>query len=114
MKTIKKLINKLFRAKPEQSPSKAYYFRVYRWMARLPISGYEKMVYAYIYGYNYHERGFCYVAEQLGGGVFGVSAETMNSIMSKLLDNGYLFKDAQGLFWCDKFKNKGDKNENKN
>lgn len=33
----------------------------------------------------------------------------MNSIMSKLLDNGYLFKDAQGLFWCDKFKNKGGK-----
>lgn len=58
MKTIKKLINKLFRAKPEQSPSKAYYFRVYRWMARLPISGNEKLAYAYIYGYNYHDKGY--------------------------------------------------------
>lgn len=74
--------------------------------------GMKKMVYAYIYGYNYHERGFCYVAEQLGGGVFGVSAETMNSIINKLLENGYLFKDARGLFWCDKFK--GGNNENKN
>jgi hypothetical protein len=106
MKTIKKLINKLFTAKPEQSPSKAYYFRVYRWMARLPISGNEKLAYAYIYGYNYHERGFCYVAEQLGGGVFGISAEVMNKVMDKLLDKGYLFKDTQGLYWCDKFQEK--------
>lgn len=34
MKTIKTIINKLFSAKPEQSPSKEYYFRVYRWMAK--------------------------------------------------------------------------------
>jgi hypothetical protein len=110
MKSIKQLFNKLFNERGAKKQKKEYYFRVYRWMAKMPISGYEKMVYAYIYGYNYHERGFCYVAEQLGGGVFGVSAETMNSIMNKLIENGYLFKDAQGLFWCDKFlKNKGGK-----
>lgn len=34
MKTIKTIINKLFSAKPEQSPKKEYYFRVYRWMAK--------------------------------------------------------------------------------
>lgn len=106
MKTIKKLINKLFTAKPEQSPSKAYYFRVYRWMARLPISGNEKLAYAYIYGYNYHDKGYCYESTQMGGGVFGISAEVMNKVMDKLLDKGYLFKDTQGLYWCDKFKNK--------
>ena len=106
MKTIKKLINKLFKAKPEQSPSKAYYFRVYRWMARLPISGNEKLAYAYIYGYNYHGKGYCYESTQMGGGVFGISAEVMNKVMDKLLNKGYLFIDTQGLLWCDKFKNK--------
>ena len=110
MKTIKTIIGKLFSAKPEQSPKKEYYFRVYRWMAKLPISGYEKMAYAYIHGYNYHGRGFCYEATQMGGGVFGVAAETMNSIMDKLIEKGYVFKDAQCLFWCDKFKEKTTKN----
>ncbi len=107
MKTkIKTIIGKLFSTKLERSPKKEYYFRVYRWMAKLPISGYEKLAYSYIYGYNYHGRGFCYEATQMGGGVFGVSAETMNNIMDKLVEKGYLFKDAQGLFWCDKFKEK--------
>ena len=110
MKTIKKFINKLFSAKPEQSPKKEYYFRVYRWMAKMPISGYEKLAYSYIYGYNYHGRGFCYEATQMGGGVFGVSAETMNNIMDKLVENGYLFKDTHGLYWCDKFREKQTKN----
>lgn len=103
MKIIKTIINKLFTAKPERSPSEAYYFRVYRWMARLPISGYEKLAYAYIYGYNYHGKGYCYESTQMGGGVFGISAEVMNKVMDKLLDKGYLFKDTHGLYWCDKF-----------
>lgn len=108
MKTIKQLFNKLLNNEQTtttktKDPSE-YYFRVYRWMARMPISGYEILVYAYIYGYNRHNRGFCYTAEQLGGGVFGVSAETMDSIMKKLHEGGYLYKDNRGLFWCNKFK----------
>ena len=105
MKTIKELFNK-FKKKEKPPKTDYYYFRVYRWMAKMPITGYEKLAYAYIYGYNYHDKGYCYESAQMGGGVFGISAEVMDKVMDKLLDKGYLFKDTQGLYWCDKFKNK--------
>jgi hypothetical protein len=38
--------------------------------------------------------------------VFGISAETIDAIVGKMLDKGWLFKDSQGLLWCDKFKTK--------
>jgi hypothetical protein len=106
MKTIKQLFNKLLNHEQTTKEKDTYYFRVYRWQARLPMTAYEKLVYAFIYGYNQQNKGFCYLNTQLGGGVFGISAETIDAIVGKMLDKGWLFKDSQGLLWCDKFKTK--------
>lgn len=104
MKSIKQLLSSLFNNEQTTKTKDTYYFRVYRWQARLPMTAYEKLVYAFIYGYNQQNKGFCYLNTQLGGGVFGISAEAIDAIVSKMLYKGWLFKDTQGLLWCDKFK----------
>jgi hypothetical protein len=38
--------------------------------------------------------------------VFGISAEAIDAIVGKMLEKGWLFKDTQGLYWCDKFQEK--------
>ena len=106
MKTIKKLINKLFRTNPEQSPKKTpinnRFFKVHNWMLKMSLTGYETMVYAFIHGYSSQGKGYCYRAEVLGGGVFGTSAETMDNIIASLVGKGMLTRDAKGLLWTNK------------
>ena len=58
MKTIKQLFSKWLNNEQTTRTQDTYYFRVYMWQARLPMTAYEKLVYAFIFGYNQQNKGF--------------------------------------------------------
>ena len=98
---INNLLTKVFGAdkKPERSPKIDRYFRVHNWMCQMRLSGYEILIYAFIYSYSRQGKGFCYRTEVMGG-IFGLNAEVMDKIIYSLMAKNLLKKDEKGMYYA--------------
>lgn len=105
MELIKKIKEKFTaekkQPKPDRSPKIDRFFKVHNWMFQMGMSGYEVLVFAFIYSYSRQQKGYCYRSEVLGG-LLNITADTADKIISNLSEKKRIYRDKKGMLWTNK------------